>query len=98
MVADRRGHGESQHDQGCVAMPAVPGAGLVVVEAELVFGGLEAVLDGQAVTFHLDQGVEAGVLSAQNNGGELRPAAARVFGQQPCLIQKNTRETRRPGT
>ena len=35
MAADRGGHGEGQHDQGCVAMPAAPGAGLVVVEADL---------------------------------------------------------------
>jgi hypothetical protein len=33
----------------------VPGARLVVVEAELVLGGLEAVLDGPAMSFHRDQ-------------------------------------------
>ena len=32
-MSDGGGHGEDQHDQGDVAMPAVPGAGLVVVEA-----------------------------------------------------------------
>jgi hypothetical protein len=46
----------------------VPGAGLVVVEAELVLGGLEAVLDGPAVAFHLDQGVDAG--PGRTPGGE----------------------------
>ena len=50
-MSDGGGHGEGQHDQSDVAMPAVPGAGLVVVEAELVLGGLEAVLDGPAVAF-----------------------------------------------
>jgi hypothetical protein len=45
VMSDGGGHGEGQHDQGDVAMPAVPGAGFVVVEAELVLGGLEAVLD-----------------------------------------------------
>ena len=41
-------------------VPAVPGAGLVVVEAELVLGGLEAVLDRPAVPFDLDQGLDPG--------------------------------------
>ena len=59
MVADGGGHGECQHDQGDVPMPAVPGAGLIVIEAEFVLGGLEAVLNGPAVAFHLDQGVDA---------------------------------------
>src|SRR3954451_7160273 len=36
-------------------MPAVPGTGLVVVEAEFVFGRLEAVLDRPAPSFHSDQ-------------------------------------------
>ena len=68
VMSDRGGHGEGQHDQGDVAMPAVPGAGLVVVEAELVFSGLEAVLDGPAVAFDLDQGVDAG--PCRTPGGE----------------------------
>jgi len=67
-MSDGGGHGEGQHDQSDVAMPAVPGAGLVVVEAELVLGGLEAVLDGPAVAFHLDQGVDAG--PGRTPGGE----------------------------
>lgn len=33
VVADGGGHGECQHDQGDVPMPAVPGAGLIVIEA-----------------------------------------------------------------
>ena len=36
-------------------VPSVPGACLVMVEAELVLGGLEAVLDGPAMPFHLDE-------------------------------------------
>src|SRR5476649_1610531 len=54
VMSDGGGHGEGQHDQSDVAMPAVPGAGLVVVEAEFVLGGLEAVFDGPAVAFDLD--------------------------------------------
>ena len=34
-------------------MPAVPGTGLVVVEAEFVFSRLEAVLDGPALSFQV---------------------------------------------
>ena len=67
-MSDRRGHGEGQHDQGDMAMPAVPGAGLVVVEAELVLGGLETVLNGPAMAFDLDQGVDAG--PGRSPGGE----------------------------
>ena len=55
VVADGGQHGEGQHDERDVAVPAVPGAGLVVVEAELVLRGLEAVLDGPAVPLDLDQ-------------------------------------------
>ena len=35
-----------------MAVPAMPGAGFVVIEAELVLGGFEAVLDGPAVPFN----------------------------------------------
>lgn len=34
---------------------AMPGAGLVVVKAELVLGGFETVFDGPAVAFHCHQ-------------------------------------------
>ena len=67
-VPDRGHHGEGQHDERDVAMPAVPGAGLVVIEAELVLGRLEAVLDRPAVSFDLDQGLDAG--SGGAPGGE----------------------------
>src|SRR5215208_1755889 len=60
VVADDRQHGEGQHDERDVPVPAVPGAGLVVVEAELVLGGLEAVLDCPAMPFDLDQGLDPG--------------------------------------
>jgi hypothetical protein len=43
-MADRSHHGEGERDQRNMAVPTVPGPGLVVVEAELVLGGLEAVL------------------------------------------------------
>ena len=36
-------------------MPAMPGASFVVVKAELILGGFDAVLDGPAMTFHRHQ-------------------------------------------
>ena len=48
-------HGEGEHDERDMAMPAMPGSGLVMVEPELVLGGLEAVLDGPAMPFDADQ-------------------------------------------
>lgn len=56
MAADDGHHGERQHDQADVAVSAVPGATLVVVEAELGLGALEAILDGPAVALDVDQG------------------------------------------
>ena len=44
-MLDGRHHGEGKHDQRDMPMPAMPGPGLVVIETELVFGSLEAVLD-----------------------------------------------------
>src|SRR3954454_23660925 len=55
LAADGRHHGKGQHDKRDVPMPAVPGTGLVVIETEFVFGRLEAVLDGPALSFHSDQ-------------------------------------------
>ena len=44
-------HGEGEHDQRDVTMPAMPGAGFVVIETEFVFGGFETILDGPAMAF-----------------------------------------------
>src|SRR6185295_13370746 len=38
-----------------MAMPAMPGASFVVIKAELVLGGFEAVFDGPAIAFHRHQ-------------------------------------------
>jgi hypothetical protein len=54
-MADHRHHGEGEHHHGNVAMPAVPGSALVVVEPELVLGGLETVLDCPPMAFDPDQ-------------------------------------------
>src|SRR3954447_24232083 len=55
VVADDRQHGEGQHHQRDVPVPAVPAAGLVVVEPELGLGALEALLDRPALPLDLDQ-------------------------------------------
>jgi hypothetical protein len=47
-------HGEGKHDEGDMAMPAMSGAGFVVIKAELVLGGFEA-MDGPAMAFHRRQ-------------------------------------------
>ena len=60
LAADGRQHGKGQHDKRDVPMPAVPGAGLVVIETEFVFGRLEAVLDGPAPPFDRHQGFYCG--------------------------------------
>src|SRR6516162_6228057 len=38
-----------------MAMPAMPGAGLVVIEAEFILGSLKTILDGPAMAFHRHQ-------------------------------------------
>ena len=42
-----------------MAMPAMPRPGFVMVEAELVFGGLEAVFDCPSMAFDGNQGLDA---------------------------------------
>ena len=51
-----------------MAMPAMPGAGFVVIKAEFVLGGFEAVLDGPAMAFNQDQLFHGRALGAP--GGE----------------------------
>src|SRR6266478_5505970 len=55
MMADHRHHGEGEHYHRYVAMPAMPGSALVVIEPELVFGGLKTILDRPAMAFDRDQ-------------------------------------------
>ena len=55
LILDGSHHGEGEHDERDVTMPAMPRSGFVVVEPELVFGCLEAVLDRPAVAFDADK-------------------------------------------
>ena len=57
-MADHGHHGEDQHDQRHVAMPSVPRAGFIVIEAKLVLRGLEAVLDCPAMSLDKDEGLD----------------------------------------
>ena len=45
-VTDRRQHGEGQHYQRDVAVPAMPGSGLVMIEAEFGLRRLKGILNG----------------------------------------------------
>ena len=54
-MADHRHHGESEHHQGNMAVPPMPGPALVVIEPELVLCGLKTVLDRPPMTFDRHQ-------------------------------------------
>jgi hypothetical protein len=51
-------HGEGEHDERDVTMPAMPGSGLIVVEPKLVLGSFETIFDCPAMTFNADQRVD----------------------------------------
>ena len=67
-MSDRGHHGEGEHHQGHVAMPAMPGSALVVIEPELVFRGLKAVLDCPSMAFDRHQRFDG--CSSWTPGGE----------------------------
>src|SRR5712675_3170351 len=54
-MADHRHHGEGEHHQRNVAMPSMPRSALVVIEPELVFRSLKAVLDRPPMAFDRHQ-------------------------------------------
>jgi len=54
-MADHRHHGEGEHNHGNVAMPAMPGSALVMIESELVLRGLKTVLDRPPMAFDRHQ-------------------------------------------
>ena len=58
-MPDRGHHGEGEHDERDVAMPAMPGAGLVMIEAQFILGRLETILDRPAMSLDRDQGFDA---------------------------------------
>src|ERR1035437_3028443 len=52
-------HGEGEHGKRDLAMPAMPGAGLVMVESQFILGRLETILDRPTMTLDHDQGFDA---------------------------------------
>ena len=44
-------HGEGEHNERDMPVPAVPGARLVVIQTEFVLSGFETVLDGPTMAF-----------------------------------------------
>jgi hypothetical protein len=55
VVTDGGHYGEGEHDERDMPVPAVPEAGLVVIEAEFILGGFEAVLDRPTTALDRDQ-------------------------------------------
>src|SRR3954452_16916558 len=87
LAADGRHHGKGQHDKRDVPMPAVPGTGLVVIETEFVFGRLEAVLDGPALSFHSDQHRDRRAGGAPSGeGGQV--AISDIAADQKAVLQR----------
>ena len=76
-MLDSRHHGEGEHDERDVTMPAMPGSGLVMVEPELVLGGLEAVLDRPAMALDADQRLDR--CPCRTPGGEVGEIAVRRY-------------------
>ena len=84
VMADGGHHGESEHDQRDMAMPTVPGAGLVVVETKFVLGGLEAVFDRPAMPFHRHQRFDGCADRTSMTSESWKPACA-TNGHRACL-------------
>jgi len=53
--ADRRHHSEDEHDERHMVWAAMPGAGLVMIEAEFILGGLETIFDRPAASLDFRQ-------------------------------------------
>src|SRR5580704_7626400 len=92
LMLDGSHHGKGEHDERDVTMPAVPGSGFVVVEPELVFGCLEAILDRPAMALDADQGLDRS--PCRTPGGEVgeilhHPGAGDAFW---CVGQKPLRD------
>ena len=67
----------AQHGEGDVPVPGVVAADLVLVEADLVLGGLEAFLDRPAGAGDADQVLVGGSGRGRSTGS--RPAPARLW-------------------
>ena len=63
-MTDDGHHGEGEHDERDMPVPAMPGAGFVVIEAKFVLGRFEAVFDGPAMAFDRYEFFHGGTLGA----------------------------------
>ena len=87
VMTDDGHHGEGEHGERDMAMPAMPGAGFVVIETEFVLGGFEAVFDGPAMTFHRDQLFHGRALGAPGGEeSELAVGDAAADHESPCPL------------
>ena len=85
LATDGGQHCKGQHDERDVPVPAVPGTGLVVVEAQLVFGRLEAVLNGPAPALDCHQGFPSGPGGAPGSEkGQVTISDSAADQQAPC--------------
>src|SRR5271167_5107262 len=64
-----------------MAMPAMPGAGFVMIKTEFVLGRFEAVLDGPAMAFHKHQLLDGRALGAPR-GVKRQAAVGNVTADQ----------------
>ena len=91
-MTDDGHHGEGEHDQRNVTVPAMPGAGFVVIEAEFVLGGFETVLDGPAMSFDRYQLLHGRVLGtpcgkeSEITGGKARLTAGGQAPEEPISL------------
>ena len=84
LMLDGSHHGEGEHDERDVTMPAMPGSGFVVVEPELVLGSLKAVLDRPAMALDADQGLDRS--PCRTPGGEVGEiAVGDITPDQPSV-------------
>ena len=67
---DGRHHGEGEHDEGDVAMPTMPRAGLIMIKPQFVLGRLETIFDRPTMSLDRDEGFDA--CSSRTPGGEER--------------------------
>src|SRR5271154_7004084 len=93
LMLDGSHHGEGEHDERDVTMPAVPGSGFVVVEPELVFGCLEAILDRPAMALNADQGLDRSPCRTPGGEvgeiavGDITPDQQACTGRQPPPVR-----------
>src|SRR3954447_22247744 len=84
--AHRREKGQRQHSQGDVPVPAVAGADLVIGQADLLLGDLEAFLDRPAPSGDAGESGQAGVRWTEDDViGELVRLARMAADEQPVI-------------